>query len=138
MKYAIIILTLVIAFASCDSSKKVINNDVAVSEGDTLRIANDSLEYEITIIEPGFYNWLSTQPPRGYYGQDFLERKNQQFVAEFNRRVMNWQKYDPLLYELQINYEFNIDYGYEVNYLLYNFFLYFQRTYNQKFPGARG
>jgi hypothetical protein len=31
---------------------------------DTVRIANDSLEYEIIIIEPGFQSWLVTQPPR--------------------------------------------------------------------------
>ncbi|NND61761.1 MAG: hypothetical protein HKN48_01065 [Flavobacteriaceae bacterium] len=138
MKYFILIFCVILAFASCDSSKGVIKKDTPIAEGDTLRIANDSLEYEILIIEPGFYSWLSTQRPRGYYGQDFLERKNQQFVLEYNRRVMNWQQYDPNIYQQEINYEYNIDYGYEVNYLLYNYFIYFIQEYNQRFPGARG
>ena len=42
------------------------------------------------------------------------------------------QRYDPLLYELQINYDPQIDYGYEVNYQLYNYFVYFQRKYGQR------
>lgn len=138
MKYVICIFAMLLAFASCDSSRKMIDSSESVSENDTVRIANDSLEYEILIIEPGFYGWLATQRPRGYYEQDFLERKNQQFVSEWNRRVQNWQQYDGRLYELEINYQFNIDYGYEVNYLLYNYFLYFMQEYNQRFPGARG
>lgn len=56
---------------------------------------------------------------------------------EYNRRVMNPQQFNPNLYVQQINYEFGVDYGYEVNYLLYNYLKYFQRKYNQKFPGSR-
>lgn len=104
---------------------------------DTIRIANEELEYEIIIIDPGFQNWLVTQPPRGYYGQSFLEGKNRVFVTEFNQRVRNWQVFDRRLYEQEINYEFDVDYGYEVNYLLYNYLMYFQRAYNQSFVGGR-
>ena len=136
MKYALIIFTLILSFASCDSYKSTTGNQGA-EKGDTIRIKNDSLEYEILIIEPGFYNWLVTQQPRGFYGQQFLEARNQMWVMEYNRRVMNPQQFDPNLYQQQINYQFGIDYGYEVNYLLYNYLKYFQRTYNQRFPGSR-
>ncbi|GAB5399324.1 MAG: DUF6146 family protein [Aureisphaera sp.] len=141
MKYVAIILICILSFASCDSSKSVVKSDndaVVAADNDTVKIANEELEYEILIIEPGFNSWLVTQQPRGYYGQDFLERKNIQFVAEWNRRVMNWQLFDINLYQQEINYQFNIDYGYEVNYLLYNYFIYFQQRYNQNFPGNRG
>jgi hypothetical protein len=37
------------------------------------------------------------------------------------------------LYEMTINYNQNIDYGYEVNYLIYNYMVYFQNTYKQNF-----
>lgn len=139
MKYFSIVLIILIAFASCDSSKSVVKkgDDIAASN-DTLRIANDSLEYEIMIIEPGFDSWLVTQKPRGYYGQTFLEGKNRLFVTEYNRRVRNFQLYNRNLYQMEINYEFHIDYGYEVNYLLYNYFLYFQNRYDQRFIGGRG
>lgn len=136
MKYVVIIFVFILSFASCDSYKST-TQTAASEETDTIRIKNDSLEYEITIIEPGFYNWLATQQPRGYYGQQFLETRNQMWVLEYNRRVMNPQQFNPNLYLQEINYDFNIDYGYEVNYLLYNYLRYFQRKYNQRFPGSR-
>jgi hypothetical protein len=99
---------------------------------DTVRIANDSLEYEIIIIEPGFQSWLVTQPPRGYYIQKVLENRNLFSVQEYNRRVLD-SRYDRTnLYEQQIDYQPGIDYGYEVNYLLFNYFEFFEETYNQK------
>ncbi len=102
-------------------------------EGDTIRIANEETEYEIIIIEPGFYTWLnSIARPEGYYSQSFMENRNWIMVTEWNQRVLQPQRYSPLLYELQINYNKNIDYGYEVNYKLYNYFIYFQRKYNQR------
>ncbi|HRN44983.1 MAG TPA: DUF6146 family protein, partial [Flavobacterium sp.] len=106
------------------------------AQGDTVRIANDALEYEVLIIDPGFNTWLnSIALPRGYHSQSFLEAKNQLYVSEWNRRVMQPQRYDPNLYEMTINYDPNIDYGYEVNYLIYNYMIYFQNTYKQKLFG---
>lgn len=139
MKYFLSILVLVIAFASCDSSKAVSQKEKSIAEAtdDTVRIANDSLEYEIIIIEPGFNAWLVTQRPRGYYSETFLENRNRLFVTEYNRRVQNFQQFDRNLYQIEINYEFDIDYGYEVNYLLYNYFLFFQERFNQNFLGGR-
>ncbi|OBQ55337.1 hypothetical protein JJL45_08550 [Tamlana sp. s12] len=105
----------------------------ALKEIDTVTIANEEAGYEIIIIEPGFNFWVaSTAKPRGYYSQSFLENRNFQYVIEWNQRVLQPQRYSPNLYELQINYNQGIDYGYEVNYLLYNYFVYFQLTYKQR------
>ena len=43
-------------------------------------------------------------------------------------------KYKRDLYLMRIDYDPNRDYGYEVNYLLYNYFLFFffQRQYDQQ------
>ena len=139
MRYLLGIFVFALAFYSCESGKTVMS-DSSVSnseEMDTVRIANDSLEYEIIIMDIGFNNWLVTQPPEGYYGQSFLEGKNRVFVTEYNRRVQNFQSYDRNLYQQEINYDFDIDYGYEVNYLLYNYFMFFQQRYNQSFIGGR-
>ena len=138
MKYIIVILGLIISFSSCNSYQKNTEKGATTEENDTIRIKNDSLEYEIIIIEPGFYSWLQTQRPRGYYGLGYLENRNILYVTEYNRRVINPQLYDPNLYFQQINYDFNTNYGYEVNYLLYNYFVYFQQRYNQKFITGRG
>lgn len=115
--------------AISDEEQKAFNQ----KEGDTIEIVSDKTEYEIIIIEPGFNFWLqSIARPKHYYSQSYLENRNQLLVMEWNRRVLLPQQFDPQLYELQINYEPNIDYGYDVNYQLYNYFVYFQRKYNQR------
>lgn len=133
------ILILLIALSACKSA----DNSVGISdkettheqEGDTLRIANEESDYEIIIIEPGFNNWMRARVrPRGYYSQQFLENRNIIYVTEWNNRVLNTQ-FNPNLYLQTINYDRGIDYGYEVNYLLYYYFIYFQRTYNQRLAG---
>ena len=101
-----------------------------------IRIANDSLEYEITITDIGFPRFLNTQPPEDYYSIDYLERRNQFFVAEYNRRVLDI-RYSRELYPQRIEYDLSVQYGKEVNYLLFQYFRYFSREYNQKFPGLR-
>lgn len=138
MKNLLIIFALSALIYSCGTGNTAINgSSTDIIKNDTLRIFNDSLEYEILIIETGFNSWLVTQPKRGFYGQQFLESKNRMFVVEYNNRVLQPQRYPRNLYEEQINYSPSIDYGYEVNYLLYNYFVYFQDKYNQKFTGGR-
>ena len=137
MKALLYIFILLTAIISCKTSKNTTKNDnqnIAVTkDNDTVRIANDKLEYEIIIIEPGFNYWLlSTARPEGYYSQQFLENRNYIFVTEWNQRVLQPQRFSPNLYEMQINYQPGIDYGYEVNYKLYNYFIFFQLTYKQR------
>lgn len=84
---------------------------------DTVKISNDSLEYEIIIIELGFDNWLLTNAkPRGFYSLSYLESQNRFYVLEWNRRY----------FDFYIPYDTNIKYGYEVNYLLFNYFEYYK------------
>ncbi|WP_053977926.1 DUF6146 family protein [Mangrovimonas xylaniphaga] len=138
MKTFVSAILFVILFYSCHSTQKVASttDDAKISETDTVRIANDELEYEIIIFDPGFSTWLrSTARPEGYYSQQFMESRNYQYVVAWNQRVLQPQVYDPNLYGMQINYDSNIDYGYEVNYKLYNYFIYFQLTYRQQLTG---
>lgn len=145
------VLTAILTFVlvSCGAAKEkgdlsvVNNNELNISEkeketfnqvvGDTISIANEEEAYEIIIIEPGFNAWLqSIARPEGFHSQSFLESRNQVMVINWNQRVMQPQQYNPQLYELQIDYRSNIDYGYDVNYKLYNYFIFFQRRYNQR------
>ncbi|SKB33806.1 hypothetical protein SAMN05660776_0521 [Salegentibacter holothuriorum] len=133
MKNFIYILLLGLFIYSCGSTRNRNLGDSQINE-DTVRIANDSLEYEIIIIEPGFNLFInSIARPEGYYSQQYLENKNRFLVSEYNQRVSQPQIYNPDLYLQEINYNPSIDYGYEVNYLLYNYFVFFSRHYNQKF-----
>lgn len=125
-------------FVSCNTSKRntVTDNSKSIKNKDTIRISNDELEYQVIIIEPGFSTWLLTRAqPEGYYSQSFLEAKNTQYVSVWNSRVLNPQKYASNLYEMQINYQQGVDYGYEVNYKLYNYFIYFQNKHKQQLAG---
>ncbi len=132
MKYLFTILIFAVLVMGCDTTKSTVetgSTDVALS--DTVVIANESIEYEIIIIEPGFNTWLVTQPPKGYYGLSYLESRNQIYVTEYNYRVYA-PGFDKKLYIQEINYDPTISYGLEVNYLLYNYFKFFEETYNQK------
>jgi hypothetical protein len=138
MKNSIYILFLIFTLFSCTSSKYAISNadKTTVPISDTVRIANDELEYEVIIIDSGFSTWLVTSTyPRGYHSLSYLESKNQLYVSEWNNRVLQPQRYNSNLYEMTINYDPNIKYGYEVNYLIYNYMIYFQNTYKQKLFG---
>jgi len=138
MKNSIYILFFLCIIIACSSSKSSVSTDKpkATSSNDTIKIVNDELEYEVIIIEPGFDFWLqSTAFPRGYYTQSYLENKNNLYVLEWNNRVRQPQIYPPNLYEMIIDYQPTINYGYEVNYLIYNYMIYFQNKYNQKLYG---
>ena len=139
MKYVVSILIIIGIALSCKSPKTATSNnnkEITLKENDTVRIANDSIEYEIIIIEPGFNAWLaSSARPEGFYSQNFLENRNYQYVIAYNQRVLQPRVYDPNLYQMQINYQQGIDYGYDVNYKLYNYFIYFQLKYKQQLTG---
>ncbi len=135
MKNLLYVFILALVIYSCGSSRNGMQGkNPAMTGNDTVRIANDSLEYEVIIIEPGFNLFLnSIAKPRGYYSQSYLETKNKFLVSDYNQRVNEPQRYNPDLYVQQINYDPTINYGYEVNYMLYNYFLFFSREYNQQF-----
>lgn len=130
-----IIVILVLMIIGCNATKNSSKLKSAKPETnekvDTIEIANDSLEYKLIILEVGFNSWLATQRPQGYYNQNYLEQKNMFLVSTYNSRVNQPSVYDPKLYPFQIDYQSHIDYGYEVNYLLYHYFLFFQQKYNQ-------
>lgn len=138
MKTYFSILVSILFFAiSCNSNKNyTASNNKPKLESDTIRIANDEIEYEVLIIDPGFTSWFNSfAKPRGYHSQSYMENRNRFWVLEWNRRANLPFQYNPNLYETQINYDSNINYGYEVNYMIYNYLVYFQLTNKQQLGG---
>ncbi len=138
MRNSVFIFFLCYLIYACSGNKTAITTEkaIAATASDTVRIANEELEYEIIIIEPGFNAWLAGRAmPRNHYSQNYLETRNQFWVTEYNIRAMQPMRYDPNLYPMQIDYRRGIDYGYEVNYMLYNYLVYFQLTYKQQLGG---
>ncbi len=136
MKNILFLLFIIILVISCQSTKNQVVQNNNLKPSDTVKIANEELEYEVIIIDPGFSSWiLGRAQPRGFHSETFLENRNRIYVAEWNRRAMQPLSFNPNLYEMQIDYNPNIHYGYEVNYLIYNYFIYFQITYKQQLAG---
>ncbi len=130
-----ILVSILILIVNCNTTKhNNTNKSKAITTfSDTLKISNPDLEYEILIIEPGFNTWLATSAkPSGFYSKTFMETRNIEYVNIWNQRVNQYRNNTKGLYEMEIDYQPNIDYGYEVNYKLYNYFIYFQLTYKQR------
>lgn len=134
LKSLIFLSIITLAFWACSTvpiSKKTTEKEEPVV------IANDSLEYEIIIIDPGFNNFLNAvAQPVGYYSQNYMEARNIAWVTTWNMRAQNPLQYNPNIYENIIDYQPNIDYGYEVNYKLFNYFLFAQQKYRMNLGGG--
>ncbi|MFD0993686.1 DUF6146 family protein [Tenacibaculum geojense] len=129
IKYFLFSISLIVFLVTCNSTQKLNNNN----NEEPVVIANDSLEYEIIIIDPGFNLYLnSVARPKGFYSQNYLENKNQFFVAAWNYRANNPLQFNPSIYENVIEYDNNVDYGYDVNYKLFNYFLFAQQKYRMQ------
>ena len=136
MKSFIYIAFLFVIIFGCTTSKissgKTFSKDEKAIKNDTIRIANEEIEYEVIIIDSGFNSWfLSYSKPRNFYSQSYLEARNRDWVIGWNNRFMRGDR----LIDMSINYQNNIDYGYEVNYMLYNYLTYFQLSNNIRLGG---
>ncbi|WP_088324436.1 DUF6146 family protein [Polaribacter tangerinus] len=120
--------------AACSSNTIFKKNN---SKEEPVVIANDSLEYEIIIIDVGFNAFLnSIAEPEGFYSQEYMEARNRAWVITWNQRAENPTRFNNTIYENSIDYQPTIDYGYEVNYKLFNYFLFAQRKYKMSLGGG--
>lgn len=117
----------------CSSTTKTITKkDTTLPEG-AVRIVNDSLEYEIIIIDIGFEPYLhSIAKSASFYSQSYYETKNKFYVTEWNIRVQTPLRYNSSIYENVIDYNFSTNYGLDVNYKLYSYFKFVEYKYKEK------
>jgi len=102
-------------------------------------ISNDSLEYEVIIIDVGFTLYLNTiAKPKNYYSLSYLENRNNIYVTNWNIRALNPSKFNSSIYENRIDYRPQIRYGLEVNYKLFNYFQFAQQKYKIRLDGGSG
>lgn len=129
--FFLLLVVFVIAFSCKGTKTAVVNTSV---DEEAVVIANDSLEYEIIIIDQGFNSYLlSIAKPKWYYSEAYYKTKNNFYVTQWNIRVREPFKYSPNIYEQQIDYDANIEYGLEVNYMLFNYFKFVEYKYKVKF-----
>ncbi len=125
MKNLLFILLLVIVanVISCSSVKKNQSREQNVE-----LIAEDSLEYQIIVLDVKYETFLAMQPSENFYSQSYYEGWNRQYVVEWNIRHNNPLRFGSF-YATEINYHPNIDYGLTLNYRLYNYFIFIEKEY---------
>lgn len=89
-------------------------------------------EYEAIVFDVGFELFLTSQHPKQFYSQSTLKSKNTLMVAEWNLRHNQPIRYNPAIYEVNIDYDPLIDYGLDVEYTLYMFFRFMGKEHNIK------
>ena len=133
MKILLYYVAIGLFIVGCSSTTKTTKTSDANLPKEEVRIANDSLEYEIIITDIGFETYLNTiTKPMWFYSQEYYETKNRFYVSEWNIRASNPLRYRSDIYENHIDYDPNVDYGLEVNYKLYNYFKFVEYKYNQR------
>lgn len=129
MKRLIFIIIALFLFILPDAYGQKGDKNPGRSKVDTLKLVNDSLEYELIIIDPGFEGWLAGKPSMNFLSDTYYRSKNNLYVIEWNLRYLNPQRYG-LIYENYIEYDSRTDYGIELNYKLYYYFRYFEDKHN--------
>ena len=126
---------------SCAPVKQVAKSPAKPEKIELVPNSQDSTEYELIIIDPGFDSWFNMNyKPIWYYSNEYLATWNYQYVVAWNIKVR-----DPLLTQnqadnpfiLEIDYRPGIDYGIDLNYKLYHYFKYVEATWGKILPYER-
>lgn len=121
---ALATLLFMLILTSCYSSKKVLTKSQHVEMINN----NDSTEYSLVVLDPGYEFYLATQPSASFHSQEYYESWNEQYVREWNMRHRNPLQYGGF-YETEINYNAREDYGLDLNYRLYYYFQFIKDKY---------
>lgn len=117
---ALIVFAVFALIVSCNSAQRL-------PETPEVSTAQDSTQYEMIVMEPGFEVWFAANSKPGWYhSQDYYENWNRQYTHAWNAKVNSFP-YGHLLNN-PINYEDDIDYGLEINHKLFYYFQYVERV----------
>ncbi|MDQ1769255.1 hypothetical protein GQR60_00295 [Labilibaculum sp. A4] len=115
----IIYLFFILSIVYGCSTYSAFKTPVPVQDNENEIAVTDSVEYELLILDPGFESWFTTRNMMATaHTNNYYKNWNQIYVLEWNQQYMlgnpnmdNYIEYDPLE-----------DYGFEINYKLYNYF----------------
>ena len=116
-------LLLILVFAiSCASHK----NQIKFSET-TPSQENDSTQYELVVFDPNFETWYTLKDnPAMYHSQSYYEVWNRQYVLAWNLHAMDFRA--NKFFETIVGYEFDVDYGFQLNHKLFHYFMYVEHV----------
>ena len=141
VSYFTAIVLILFFLSSCGSNNtKKQDNTTKYSTLELDKVASDSTEYDIIISDIGYESFLVTQKPMEFYSQRYYENWNRYYVVDWNNKVRNSiyhsAKYQNV-FEMFIDYNPSTNYGMEVNYKLYYYFMFVERRYGVRFNVPR-
>lgn len=117
------ILALMAAIVACSGPKGV----VAIEPNDEAIAEEDSLSYELVVLDPGFESWyLLNGTPSKYRSQSYYENWNYQYISAWNHNATLPRRrsfFQPIH-----GYERGVDYGFELNHKLFYYFQYVEHV----------
>ncbi len=122
MRFIFFILFLVLIIA-CTSNKELSVQDIDPE------VDNDSISYELIVLDPGFETWFIThRKPSWFYSQGYYENWNQKYVSAWNYNHLGYRH--KQLMSCYIDYDPQIDYGVDLNHKLFYYFQYVENELN--------
>jgi hypothetical protein len=123
MKQVIFWLGIILFIIACSAQKGV----VKVKSNNVESIVVDSLEYGLETFDGRFETWYQLhKSPAMYHSQQYYENWNHQYVSAWNYNAMGGRRNS--FFEPIIGYEYNIDYGFELNHELFHYFQYVEKV----------
>ena len=123
MRHLSWILLVAALLASCSRARQLSK----VSISNPAEEPQDSVSYELVVLDPGFESWyLMHSRPDWYHSQSYYETWNLQYVPAWNSKVM-MPRYSRL-FEHTIDYDSFTDYGLDLNHKLFYYFQYVEHA----------
>jgi hypothetical protein len=113
----IVILVLSVIIAGCTAQKTVQKSTVPKIN------TKDSTSYELLVFDSGFDSWYTLKnSPALARSKAYYHDWNVRYVQAWNNKVM--ESHHSGTFSDLINYEFNVDYPYEIEHKLFYYFQY--------------
>lgn len=92
-------------------------------------IETDSVSYELIVMDSRFETYLATLPySKEFYSESYYKSWIIQYVVEWNMRHNDPIRYGDF-YATQIDYDPHVEYGLDLNFRLYHYFLFIEKEY---------
>ncbi|MBI9057144.1 DUF6146 family protein [Labilibaculum sp. DW002] len=103
------------------ATQSAFKKPIPINDTNSEILAEDSTEYELLILDIGFESWLATRSSIATaHSNTYYKNWNHIYVTEWNQKHLQGHPY----FENYISYDPFEDYGFDINYKLYNYFLF--------------
>lgn len=132
MKQILFCLGIILFIVACSTQKGV----VKVESNNEESVVEDSLEYELETFDGKFESWYVIHKSQAKYrSQQYYENWNRQYVSAWNNNAMHGRRNS--FFEPIVGYEYNVDYGFDLNHKLFYYFQYVEHVLKiQIMPGG--